>query len=148
MEVGLTATATRAAKITRYEDLEVYQRSFALLRPIHAMARGFPDFEKYALADQVRRACRSVPTNIAEGYGRRQSAKDFRHFLAIAMGSANEMIVHLRIVKELEYADTEQCDEFIAAYDVLGRQLHRLIDAWRGFDKKPTSNLQPQGDQP
>ena len=143
----MTGTSPRASKITRYEDLEVYQRSFALLRPIHEMAKSFPDYEKFALADQIRRACRSVPTNIAEGYGRRQSPKDFRHFLSIAMGSANEMVVHLRIVQAVDYADTARCDEWIEEYDVIGRQLHRLIDAWRGFDKKPTSNLQPPGDQ-
>lgn len=143
----MTTAATRAARITRYEDLEVYQRSFALLRPIHDVARRFPDYEKFALADQVRRACRSVPTNIAEGYGRRQSPRDFRYFLSIAMGSANEMVVHLRIAKELDYAEDALCDEWIAAYDVIGRQLHRLIDAWKGFDRKPTSNIQPQGDQ-
>lgn len=147
MEVGLSETTARAAKITRYEDLEVYQRSFALLRPVHDLARAFPDFEKYALADQMRRASRSVPTNIAEGYSRRQSPRDFRHFLAIAMGSANEMVVHLRIVKELGYADTELCDRYIADYDVVGRQLHRLIDAWRRLEDRPTSNVQPQGDQ-
>lgn len=69
------------------------------LLAVHKLALAFPDYKRYALADQIRRASKSVPTNIAEGYGRRKSAKEFKHFLSIALGSANEMTVHLEIVR-------------------------------------------------
>ena len=98
---------------------------------IHKMALTFPDYERFALADQVRRASRSIPTNIAEGYGRRKSLKEFRHFLAIALGSSNEMIVHLEITRELGYADTNQCNQLVNEYTVICKMLYRLIENWR-----------------
>ena len=60
-----------------YEDLEVYRRAFAMLKPVHELALSLPDYEKYDLASQMRRAAKSVPTNIAEGYARRRSPKEF-----------------------------------------------------------------------
>jgi four helix bundle protein len=80
-----------------YEDLEVFQRSVRLLRPVHDLVLRFPDYEKYDLANQIRRATKSVPANIAEGYGRRRSVKEFVRHLTIAMSSANEVEVHVRI---------------------------------------------------
>jgi four helix bundle protein len=112
-----------------------------LLGPIHRLALGLPDYEKFALADQMRRACRSVPTNIVEGYSRRSSAKDFKHFLAIAMGSANEMVVHLEICRQLGYGDADDCASYIAAYEAIGKQLHMLIARWRSDGRPPTSNI-------
>ncbi len=58
--------------ITTYRDLEVYRRSMQALIAVHKMPLSFPDYEKFALADQVRRASKSIPTNIAAGYGRRR----------------------------------------------------------------------------
>ena len=87
--------------ITSYRDLEVYQRSMKAMVVVHKLALTFPDYEKFGLADQARRASKGVPTNIAEGYGRRKSAKEFKHYLTMALGSANEMIVHLEVTREL-----------------------------------------------
>ena len=64
--------------IKSFHDLEVYQRGMALLRPVHDLVLTFPDYEKFDLASQLRRACKSVPANIAEGYAKRRSAKEFR----------------------------------------------------------------------
>jgi four helix bundle protein len=117
--------------ITSYRDLDVYQRAMKALVAVHKMALKFPEYERYALADQMRRASKSVPTNIAEGYGRRRSAKEFKHYLAMALGSANEMIVHLEITRELGYDTPENCDGPIGEYDVIGKMLYRLIENWR-----------------
>ena len=89
--------------IRSFRDLEVWQRGMALLRPVHELSIQFPDYEKFDLGNQVRRACKSVPANIAEGYAKRRSAKEFRAYLANAMGSATEMEVHLEIARELGY---------------------------------------------
>ena len=133
--------------IRSYEDLKVYQRAMALLGPVHELCLTLPDHEKYDLASQLRRACKSVPANIAEGYAKKRSAKEFRAFLTNAMGSANEMVVHLRIPRELRYLSQEDCESLIREYDVLGRQLNTLIGRWRSLDSKPpTSNLQLPGD--
>ena len=93
-----------------YEQLEVYKRSVALVKPLHALVARFPDYERFELANQMRRACKSVPTNIAEGHGRRKSPKEFCHFLSIALGSCNEMRVHFEIARVLEYVTQEEFD--------------------------------------
>lgn len=77
----------------------------------------------------MRRASRSVRANIAEGYAKRRSAKEFRNYLTTAMGSANEMKVHLTIARELGYLDEDE--ELTEQYDILGRQLNRLIGSWQ-----------------
>ncbi len=58
------------------------------------------------------------------------SAKDYRLYLSHAVGSANEMQVHLLIAKELGYLDAAKADELHEAYDVVARQLNRLIRSW------------------
>ena len=133
---------SKRAPIRTYRDLRVYQQSMALLGPIHELVLGFPEYERYALADQMRRAARSVPTNIVEGYGRRSSARDFKHFMGISMGSANEMVVHLEITGQLEYASPELCDEYVRAYESIGKQLHMLMTNWKSDGRLPTSNIQ------
>jgi four helix bundle protein len=122
--------------ITSYRDLDVYRRSMQALVAVHKLVLKFPEYERYALADQMRRASKSIPTNIAEGYGRRKSAKEFKHFLGIALGSANEMIVHLEITQALEYAKPEICNSLIEDYTVICKMLYRLIESWRTI---PTS---------
>ncbi len=127
--------------IRSYKDLRVYQNSLELLGPIHRLVLTFPDYEKFALADQMRRASRSVPTNIVEGYSRRSSAKDFKHFLSISMGSANEMVVHLEICRQLGYGEGKTCAAFMESYETVGKQLHMLISRWRSDGRPPTSNI-------
>ncbi len=136
-----------------YEDLDVYRRAMTLLKPVHALALTFPDYEKYDLASQMRRACKSIPANIAEGYARRRSSKEFCNFLAVAMGSANEMEVHLHIAKELDYVTEHQHDEFTREYQMIGKQLSQLIKYWRSVgapitsDQRPATSDQSPGDQ-
>ncbi len=77
------------------------------------------------MASQIRRASRSVPANIAEGYAKRRSAKEFCAYLTTAMGSANEMQVHLKIASELGYL--QDSNKLSDEYDVVGRQLNKLI---------------------
>jgi four helix bundle protein len=105
---------------------------------VHQLPHGFPDFERFGLSDQIRRASKSIPTNIAEGYGRRKSAKDFKHFLSISLGSANEMIVHLEIARELGYAQSKACNELIEEYSIVTRMLFRLIENWRTYPSRPS----------
>lgn len=128
--------------IKSFHDLEVYQRGMALLRPVHDLVLTFPDYEKFDLASQLRRACKSVPANIAEGYAKRRSAKEFRAYLTNAMGSATEMEVHLEIARQLGYVTAEQAAHLIGEYRILARQLYRLIEKWRSIDlRPPTSDL-------
>jgi four helix bundle protein len=129
-----------------YEDLDVFQRAMRALKPIHELVLTFPDYEKYDLANQIRRATKSIPANIAEGYGRRRSAREFVRHLTIAMGSANEVEIHLRIAHELSYMTEEEHQRFAAEYQVIGKQLRRLIEHWSSLATPATSDQRP-GDQ-
>ena len=115
----------------------------SLLKPIHRVVMQFPDYEKYDLANQMRRAAKSIPANIAEGYGKRRSAKEFRAYLTNALGSATEMEVHLLIARELEYMEQEEFTSLSAEYKIVARQLYRLIEHWQTLDSRPpTSDFQ------
>ena len=118
-----------------YEDLEVYRRGLALQKPVHTLVLRFPDYEKYDLANQMRRACKSIPTNIVEGYARRRSPKEFCSYLALSVGSANEMEVHFKIAKELDYVSEDEYVHFLEEYQIIGKQLTRLIQYWRSKGK-------------
>lgn len=116
--------------IRSYEDIEAFKRGMALLKPIHICARGLPDYERFELASQIRRASKSVPTNIAEGYGKRRSARHFKAYLENALGSSNEMIVHLQVAEVLEYVGHEVVAPMIDEYKVVSKLLVRLIEKW------------------
>ena len=117
--------------IQSYVDLNVYQSSYKLALRMHRLALTLPEHERYALCSQVRRAAVSIPLNIAEGYGRKESDAEFKHFLRISMGSCNELRVILDMIKDLGYISASVHKELSNEYDVLGRQLNRLIQTWR-----------------
>jgi four helix bundle protein len=118
--------------IASYRDLQVYRRSLDVLVALQVVLGKLPRYELMELASQMRRASKSVPLNIAEGYGRKKSDKDFKSFLGNAMGSANEMVVCLEICKVLSYVEASGCDLLIAQYDEIGRMLNGLIQKWVG----------------
>jgi len=102
-----------------------------LIRPVHDLVKEFPTFEQADLCAQMRRASKSIPANIAEGFSRRLTARDFKLYLAHALGSANEMIVHLAVAEELAYCELAASQPLIGEYRIVTRQLARLIQVWR-----------------
>ncbi len=143
MEEGNGKREAGAARrpIRSYDDLEVYQRAMKLLIPLHALVRSLPDYERFELASQLRRASKSIPANIAEGYGKKRSAREFKAYLTNALGSANEVIVHLKIADTLEYADGPAVAELVDDYTIVAKQLHTLIGAWQSFDNASRENI-------
>jgi four helix bundle protein len=85
-----------------YRDLLVWQKGIALCVQVYKVCESFPKSELYGLADQMKRAAVSVPSNIAEGQGR-QSAKEFLHFLSIANGSIAELDTQRIIAESLNF---------------------------------------------
>ena len=130
--------------IRSYEDIEAYQRAMKLVAGIHALVKTFPAYERHDLASQMRRAAKSVPANIAEGYARRWSVKEFKNYLRMAMASANEMEVHLKIAVELGYVAQQDAGQYVQEYGIIGKQLNRLISTWRQL-QPPASSLQQRG---
>ena len=98
---------TKAAdRVSSFEDLKVFQRAYRVSLEIHEQSLRFPKIEQYALADQVRRASKSICANIAEGFAKqRRSSAEYRRYLLMAIGSADEMRVWIRYCLDLKYVD-------------------------------------------
>jgi four helix bundle protein len=104
-----------------------------LLAPLHVLVRRLPEVERFELASQLRRAAKSIPANIAEGYGKKRSAKEFKSYLGHALGSANEVIVHLEIAVAVGYVTQEDIQALVDGYEIVAKQLFRLIESWTDF---------------
>ena len=85
-----------------FRELDVWNKAMELTDLVYEIASKLPQSEKYALSDQIRRAVVSIPSNIAEGFGR-DSHRDFAHFLSIARGSLYEVDTQLEIALRRGY---------------------------------------------
>ncbi len=94
------------AKVKRYEDLIAWQKSMQLVVDVYRATTKFPADERFGLTQQLRRAAVSVPSNIAEGWGRR-SRLDLIRFLELARGSCYEVQTQLRIAERLTYMEKD-----------------------------------------
>ena len=89
-----------------YKELKVWQKSYQLCLEIYKITVKFPKDEKFGLTSQIRRAVVSVPSNIAEGYGRKTTA-DYIKFLYIAYGSNCELETQIMLAGDLGYIDSD-----------------------------------------
>lgn len=87
-------------KINTYKDLIAWQKSVALVTSIYALTKTFPADEKFGIVSQLNRASVSIPSNIAEGWGR-ESSKNYLQFLRVSRGSLMETETLLEISKNL-----------------------------------------------
>ena len=110
-----------------YKDLRVYEKSYAAARAIYQLSEEFPKEEIYAMTNQMRRASLSIPLNIAEGYVKRRSQKEFKRFLEMAIGSSNEVSVLLDFAKDLEYIREDRYIEISREYEEISRMLNVFI---------------------
>ena len=107
-----------------YRSLIVWQKAMAFSKIVYGLVRGFPAVEKYALADQVRRAVVSISSNIAEGCGR-SSRRDYAHFLSIARGSLYETMTQLEMAQSFGYIESLSDAEALASE--ISRMLTTMI---------------------
>ena len=113
-----------------FEDLEVFQKAYRASLRVHRESPGFPWIEQYALGDQVRRASKSICATIAEGFGKqRQSRAEFRRYLLMAVGSADEMRMWSRYCFDLGYIDETMWRQWRGDYQDVARMLNGLIDS-------------------
>src|SRR5580765_4855223 len=89
-------------KILSYKDLLVWQKSMEIVVQVYRMTRELPAAEQWGLVSQMRRAAVSVPSNIAEGYGR-QATGEYRHHLSIGRGSLLELETQVLLCEKLGY---------------------------------------------
>lgn len=108
-----------------HKDLLVYQKSLDLVEMIYKESGKFPTEEKFGIISQLRRSAISLPSNIAEGAGRK-GKKEFIQFLYIALGSLNEIETQMEIAKRLQYI--ENLTAFTELFLHIKRMLLKLIE--------------------
>ena len=111
-----------------HRDLVAWQKAMELVIEIYRATRDFPKDELYGLTSQLRRAAVSVPSNLAEGYGR-NSRKDFQRFIGMALGSLLEVETQLEIANLLGYISDEALSNVFGKSRRVAQLLHGL-KAW------------------
>ena len=109
-----------------YRDLIVWQKSMDLVTLVYKLSSRFPNEEKFGLVFQIKRGIVSVPSNIAEGYGRNYK-KDYTRFLQIARGPLFEVQTQLQIAVNLDFIKEENLIEVKALSTEIEKMLNVLI---------------------
>lgn len=110
-----------------FRKLNVWKKSHLLTLAVYKATESFPKNEVYGLVSQIRRACASVPANIAEGCCR-NSDPEFKHFLTIALGSASELEYHLLLANDLNFFDKELYNSLNVKVNEVKRMLINFIN--------------------
>ncbi len=109
-----------------YRQLKTWQKAMDAVDSIYRLTAGFPDVEKFGLISQMRRAAVSVPSNIAEGYGRKHR-KEYLQHLNIARGSLMELETQLIVSVRQEFCDRQTATEVWSILQDIGKLLNGLI---------------------
>jgi four helix bundle protein len=115
-------------KSRSYRDLEVWKLSLNLVEEIYKATAQFPASENYGLSQQIRRAAVSIPSNIAEGQFR-NSPKEFKQFLSIALGSSAELETQLIIANKVNYLSMEVFNAVINTLEIIMKMLKKLSNS-------------------
>ena len=117
--------------VRRVEDLAVFQRAYRTSLEIHKASLEFPRIEQYALADQLRRATKSICANMAEGFAKQSySAAEYRRYLIVAIGSSDETQLWLRYAVDLGYIEEVVGRRWSSEYVEISKMLRGLHDSW------------------
>jgi four helix bundle protein len=136
---GESMTQEREKSITSFRDLQVYQNSYsACIEVMTKIISSLPESEKFDLKKQLSSSVKAIPRLIAEGYAKRHQKYGFQKYLDDAMGECNETIVGMEMCRDIfgNHIDKKLCQELVNIYDVCGRQLYRLREAWSKFPKE------------
>ena len=109
-----------------YRELKVWQKSMDLVIETYQIVRKLPREELYALSNQMRRSAVSVPSNIAEGAGRK-STREYIHFLKIARGSLSELETQLLICCRLNYIRSEDIQNIMLLSAEIGKMINAIL---------------------
>jgi four helix bundle protein len=125
--------------IKSFRDLHVYQNLYkAMVMVLTKVLPQLPNEEKFDLKDQMRRACKSGPALIAEGFAKRYQKKNWQKYIDDTIGECNEMIHHLSVCIDVysKFVDKNLCQELINIYDRSCKQLTNLKKSWRDFHEQ------------
>ena len=127
-----------------FEKLNVWQEAEKLVVDVYQLLDDFPKFEKYALCDQIRRAVVSVPSNIAEGSGRK-SLKEQIRFFEFSYGSLMETYNQLLIAVDLSYITIESVEAIKPRIDAVAKMINGLSNAHAAkLDEQSKYTTKPQ----
>ena len=115
-------------KTESFKDLIVWKKAYTLVLEIYKVTKGFPRSELYALVQQMRRAAVSIPSNIAEGYGRKHKA-EYKQFLSMSYGSLSELETQYLLAVDLKYIDRNDVIEGLLKE--VGSMLYRMLNPIR-----------------
>lgn len=122
--------ADKEDKFVTFEKLDVFQRAYRISLVIHKASKKFPKDEQFFLADQLRRASKSVCANIVEGVAKQFHSKpEFKRFLLIAIGSSDETRMWVRYSYDLGYINKETWQDWSTEYRTISKMLHGLYKA-------------------
>jgi len=117
--------------IKSFTDLEVYTLSHNLAMDIFRSSRNFPVDEKYSLTSQIVRSSRSVCANIAEGYGKKAYAAEFKKHLIYSVGSLEETKAWISFALDCNYIEMEKVEMLRLKADEIGAKLFKLYSNWK-----------------
>ena|ERR1035437_10649383 len=110
--------------VMRIDELDAFKRAYRISLEIHRVSLTFPKVEQYALADQIRRASKGICANLAEGFGKQAYSKaEFKRFVYMAIGSADEMRIWIRYCLDLGYIEEAQWQTWRDEYEEIVKML-------------------------
>ena len=112
--------------IQSFKDLIVWQKAMEMASMTYSLTKNMPKEELFSLTNQMRRAAVSIPSNIAEGYGR-NSAKEYLQFLAIARGSLCELETQLLLCVRIDYLTEQEIQPIMDSLAEIGKMLMSII---------------------
>jgi four helix bundle protein len=122
--------------LKNYKDLMVWQKSYQVCLDVYKITKEFPGEEKYSLSSQIRRAAVSVPSNIAEGYGRK-TTPDYIRSLYIAYGSNCELETQLLLAGDLGFTESNSLQKALEGISEVERMLKALIKSLENKHSNP-----------
>ena len=115
-----------SSKIETYRDLIAWQKAMDLVEVVYEATDGFPKAEVYGLVSQMRRSAVSIPSNLAEGFGR-NSDGSFLQFCRISQGSLRELETQIILSGRLGYMDPKVVNELLGRANEIGKILYGLM---------------------
>jgi len=121
--------------IKTYRDLDVFKESYRLALDVSRSTKRLPAYEQFEIGRQLRRAARSVPANIVEGWAKRTSPAEFKRYLQISIGSCDECKFWLELTRDEGYLDQKESGELSNRFGLLGAMLKSLWKHWQSFER-------------
>ncbi|CCY65094.1 four helix bundle protein [Marseilla massiliensis] len=126
-----------------HKNLRVWNESMELAKKVYQLTANFPKEELFGLVSQMRRCAVSIPSNIAEGYGRGTNA-ELIHFLYISLGSSNELDTQLELSRRFAYVN----DEDFIMLDALNNSVNKMIQSLIYVRKNQNATSDPTLQKP